>query len=252
MNLLEWKTILINGASGDIWVQTAIDCYKSGANLVLCWYRNKEKLQSAFSDSGSDAGKVKMFFFDGKDEEKVLDMYRSLTKENIRLDGIFANAWDLVGRFPIQSSTPDLYQEVFDANFRTTYLLVKHWLSLLNEKGSIVLMSSMSARWGKWDRSAHYAMAKSAIIGWWKSLANELALKKQQLRVNMIAPWYITWAFHDRHTLKKVEIEHAESNPMNRVGTPKDVSWVVLFLLSELSSYVNGVTIDINWGSYIN
>lgn len=177
--------------------------------------------------------------------------FKNLKLLETRIDGVFLSAGDLIDRCAFLDSDWNFIQKVIDVNIKSSYLFLKNVLPFLNNNSSIVTMSSMTARWWRWDRSSHYWLAKSAILGLTKSLANELP-KTLQVRVNSIAPWYIKGQFHDKFTKKEVEVAHAESNPLKRVWEPRDVSWVVVFLLSDLSSYVNWATIDINGGNFIS
>jgi 3-oxoacyl-[acyl-carrier protein] reductase len=181
----------------------------------------------------------------------VKKVFKDLNNKWIKLDWLFNNAWDLIDRKYFKYSDWDLYEKTFEISVKSAYLFTKHSLEIFNNNWSIVMMSSMTARWWKWDRSTHYWMAKWAMSSFGKSLANELA-KKYGIRVNIVAPWYIKGSFHDKFTKKDVEIEHAESNPLNRCWEAKDVSGVIMFLLSDLSSYVNWSTIDINWWSLVS
>lgn len=246
--LLKNKTILITWASGDIWLQTAIDCYDYWANLLLFSYKNENRILEKFR--GLDETRIKVFSCNATSEDEVNEIFENFKHLKIKIDGIFLSAGDLIDRCHFIDLNWDFIQKVIDINIKSSYLFLKNALPFLNNNSSIVTMSSMTARWWKWDRSSHYWLAKSAILGFTKSLANELP-KQFNIRINSIAPWYIKWQFHDKFTKKEVEIEHAELNPLKRVWTPKDVSWVVVFLLSNLSSYVNWTTIDINWGSFI-
>lgn len=248
-NLLKWKTILITGASWDIGMQVWLDCYDQWANTILIAFKNTPKLKERFRNL--DASRYKIFSCDVTNEESVNDVITELIKSWTKLDGIFNNAWDLLSRSEFENTNWKLYKKTLEVNCKSAYLFTNKSINLLAKTtSSIVMMSSMTARSWKWDKSTHYGVAKSAISGLWKSLSYEL-WRKYWIRVNIVSPGYIKGSFHDKYTLEEVEKKHAIDNPLRRVGTPKDVSWVVIFLLSDLSSYVNGATIDINWWSFV-
>jgi 3-oxoacyl-[acyl-carrier protein] reductase len=248
-DLLINKTILITWASWDIWFQTALDCYHQWATIILLAHKNKQKLLDIFSEY--DKNRVFIYSCDATDENEVKEIFDVLKLKSISLDWLFNNAWDLIERISIEYSSWDLYQKTFEINVKSAYLFTKYSLDIFNKNSSIVMMSSMTARAWNWDRSSHYWMSKWGILSLSKCLSNELA-KKYWIRVNTVAPWYIKWSFHEKFTKKEVEIEHAIRNPLSRVWVPKDVSWVVIFLLSDMSSYVNWAIIDINWWSYVS
>lgn len=247
--LLKNKTILITWASWDIWLQTALDCYDHWANLILISNKNKNKIIEKFKNL--DFSRIKIYSCDSTNELEVKKIFCDIKLKNLRIDWLFNNAWDLIKRIDFLKSDWKLFLKSFEVNVKIAYLFTKNSLEILNKNSSIVMMSSMTARWWKWDRSSHYWMSKAAIIWLGKSLANEL-WKNYWVRVNIVTPWYIKWNFHNKYTKKEVELFHAMRNPMWRVWIPKDVSSVVLFLLSDLSSYINWATIDINWWDFIS
>ena len=246
--LLSNKTILITWASWDIWIQTALDCYHQWAKVILFAYRNKQKLIEIFKKY--DQKRVLIYSCNATDEVAVSRIFKKLEKQWILLDGLFNNIGDLIDRKYIAESEWWLFESSFNVNVKSAYLFSKYSLNIFNKHASIVMMSSMTARWWNGDRSAHYWMSKWAITGLAKSMATEFS-RRYGIRVNVVCPWYIKWSFHDKYTKKQVELEHARNNPLLRVWVPKDVSSVVIFLLSDMSTYVNWATIDINGWSFI-
>lgn len=247
-NLLKWKNILITWASWDIGLATAKMCYDNWANLYLFSFRNEYRLKDFFKLY--DKNRINIYSCDATDELEVEKIFNKLKSQKIKLNGLFNNIWDLIRREYFLNSNWKLFNDSFNLTMKSAYLFTKFSYELLEIEASIVMMSSMTARWWKWDRSSHYWMSKAAIVWLWKCLADEL-WKINKIRVNIISPWYITWSFHNKYTKKEVEIEHSMNNPLWRVGTPEDVASVVVFLLSDLSSYVNWANIDINGWSFI-
>ena len=72
------------------------------------------------------------------------------------------------------------------------------------------------------------------------------------IRVNCVAPGLILGtAFHDQHSTKQSIDNTIAQIPLQRAGTPEDVSRAVLFLASEYDGFITGLTLDINGGSYL-
>ena len=92
---------------------------------------------------------------------------------------------------------------------------------------------------------SHYISAKYSLMGYCKCLAIELA--KFNATVNMVSPGIVQTNLTAAFPQKMIEIT-AESNPLKRLATPKDVADVVSFLSGEESDYLNGVNILINGG----
>lgn len=117
--------------------------------------------------------------------------------------------------------------------------------------GSIVCMSSVSAqRGGGIFGGPHYSAAKAGVLGLGKAMAREFGA--DNIRVNSIAPGLI----HTDITggLMQDDRRHAiiEGIPLGRLGAAQDVANAALFLASDLSSYLTGVTLDVNGGMLIH
>lgn len=121
-------------------------------------------------------------------------------------------------------------------------------LYYMDEKGygSIVALSSIVGEYGNIGQ-INYAASKSAVIGMTKSCAKEFARLAQNIRVNAICPGYILTDMV-KSVLKKLLEEFASTTMLKRLGTPEEVANVIIFLISDNSSYITGSVIDINGG----
>jgi NAD(P)-dependent dehydrogenase (short-subunit alcohol dehydrogenase family) len=145
------------------------------------------------------------------------------------------------------------YERVFDINMRGTLYMTQAVVPAMRrqQRGSIVNMSSVSAqRGGGVFGGSHYSAAKAAVLGYTKAAARELG--PDNIRVNAICPSFIdTDITAGMMTPDKLAAVVA-SVPMGRPGHALDVAGCVLFLASDLASYVTGSEIDINGGSHIH
>jgi NAD(P)-dependent dehydrogenase (short-subunit alcohol dehydrogenase family) len=149
--------------------------------------------------------------------------------------------------------TGDSYSKIMDVNMRGTLHLTQAVVPHMQRSGagSIVNMSSVSAqRGGGVFGGAHYSAAKAAVLGYTKAAARELG--PDNIRVNAVCPSFIdtdiTAGMMTPETLQKI----VESVPMGRPGRAEEVAGCILFLASDLSSYVTGSEVDINGGSHIH
>lgn len=145
------------------------------------------------------------------------------------------------------------YDKVLDVSLRGTLLMSQAVIPAMREQGggSIVCMSSVSAqRGGGIFGGPHYSAAKAGVLGLAKAMAREFG--PAQIRVNSIAPGLI----HTDITggLMQDERRHAiiEGIPLGRLGAADDVANAALFLASDLSTYLTGITLDVNGGMLIH
>jgi 3-oxoacyl-[acyl-carrier protein] reductase len=113
-------------------------------------------------------------------------------------------------------------------------------------RGRIINISSVAARTGGGSLGVMYASSKAAISAFTKGLAKELA--PFGILVNGVAPGVITTRFHDRYSSSERREEYKHIIPLGREGTPEEVANCVLFMASNLSSYMTGEMMEINGG----
>ena len=142
--------------------------------------------------------------------------------------------------------TEDQWNEVIKVNLTSVFNMTKavQKVMLKQKHGSIVNISSVVGISGNAGQ-ANYAASKAGIIGFSKSIAKELGARN--IRTNVVAPGFIETEMTDKLS-EDVRTAWTEQIPLHRAGTPEDVARVVLFLASELSSYINGQVINVCGG----
>ena len=139
--------------------------------------------------------------------------------------------------------------EVFKVNFYSIFFLIqnyRNYLSKLKRKGSVVNVSSIVGEIGFKELSA-YASSKGALTSLTKSLASELS--SEEIRLNSISPGFIKTSFYKKFKKKKKLYNWTLSRiPMNRWGSPEEISKLISFLISDDSSYINGENINVDGG----
>jgi len=186
------------------------------------------------------------------DEAQVRDAVAEVLAHFGRIDVLVNNAGITQ---PVK--TPEItgkdYDRILDVNLRGTLLMSQAVIPTMRAQrsGSIICMSSVSAqRGGGIFGGPHYSAAKAAVLGLGKAMARELG--PDNVRVNAITPGLI----HTDITggLMQDERRHAiiEGIPLGRLGEAGDVANAALFLASDLSSYLTGITLDVNGGMLIH
>lgn len=145
--------------------------------------------------------------------------------------------------------TAEQWHQVMDANLTSVFNMTRHVIPVMLEKhyGRIINISSINGRKGQFGQ-CNYSSTKSALFGFTKSLAQEVASKG--ITVNTISPGYIETPMLS--AMKEEVLNAIIANiPVGRLGSPKEVADAVAFLVAEGSGFITGSNLDINGGQYM-
>jgi 3-oxoacyl-[acyl-carrier protein] reductase len=153
------------------------------------------------------------------------------------------------GRYtPAHLISEEEWREVIDANLTSTFLTVKSFLPGMIERrrGAIVTMASNAARFLDILTTASYAASKAGIAMFTRHVAKEVG--PYGVRVNCVAPATVLSERVRRIMPEERQQEVARMAPLGRLGTPEDVALATLFFVSDSSSWLTGVTLDVAGG----
>lgn len=153
----------------------------------------------------------------------------------------------------IADLTRERYERMLDVNLWGTMQLTKALLPAIraSKRGSIVCLSSLAGqRGGGFVGGIHYAAAKAAVMGFARTLARELA--SEGTRVNVVSPGLVDTDMTKPFMAAEMRDQLAKQAPMQRLGGADEIAGACIFLISDLSSYVTGATIDVNGGLHIH
>ncbi len=245
--LLEGKIALVTGATKGIGLRTAIRMCEEGATVFLNG-RDVTKTEKKVSELCNLGFNVYPLCFDASNPEEVKSAFRDLIKISKKLDILVNNAGVLDDAL-IGMVTEKQIHETFSINTYSTIFVSQYASRLMARanEGSIINISSIIGVNGN-SGQAVYGGSKAAVIGVTKSLAKELA--GSNIRVNAIAPGFIDTDMAHSIPSQKFQ-ERLDSIAMKRIGQPDDVANSVVFLASDLSSYVTGQVIGVDGGMLI-
>lgn len=234
------KTVLITGASSGIGRETAVQCSKLGAHVVITG-RNEERLNETFSNLSGD-GHVKIVA-DLTNEDDI----KHLAANCSVLDGVVCNAGN-VRKIPIKSFTKNFVNDLFEINYNSQVLCFKALLKAKKVKDSAsVVFTSSIAHYSVDMGNALYGSTKAALEAYSKFAAKELASKS--IRVNSVHPGATDTPFiRDGAFTEEEWHKHVSEYPLNRLGKPFDIAMGIIYLLSDASGWVTGHSLVIDGG----
>ena len=241
------RTVLIIGATGGIGSQTARTLAKEGYNLILHYHSNKilaDKLQQELKLLTDK--KIITVQADILRDNDVVVMVSYLSRYFKNISG-FVNASTLnFGNIKFQDIDWDDLSSLLDINIKSNLNLVKNLMPLMckNSYGKIIFMTSQYTEQIP-AKLLHYTTAKSALNGFAKALAVELAA--EGVRVNLVSAG-MTKTNLISNIPEKVKLVTAANTPLRRLAEPQDVADAISYLVSENSDFLTGETIRVNGG----
>ena len=243
MKEFENKVALITGATTGMGRATAIALAEQGASVVIAARREKEGAE-AVREVENAGGKGLFLRTDVTKEQEAKAMVERTVGHFGRLDMVFNNAGSGINTPITEMTTSDWNQDIGVNLTGTFYGLKAQMKAMEAEGGSIVNMSSQTATFAAPGYGA-YAAAKAGVEALTRVAAIEGARKN--IRVNTVAPGVI-----NTDILKTVPpdlLEAIKSRiPMRRPGEVKEVTDLVVYLLSPRSSFITGQNIIIDGG----
>ena len=245
---LRGKTVVITGASRGIGAETARRIGAAGARVVVNYHGSDDAADSVVREIGEHAIAIKADVADPSEVKRLID---EVVARFGSIDVLVNNA----AVFEYNPFDGDDYQAWQNGWRRTFDLNVfaaanAAWLAMQamrrNGGGKIINVASRAA-WRGETEFADYGASKAALVNLTRSIARGCA--KDNIVASCVAPGFI------ETEMAKPELEaHREEIlsqiPLRRVGSVDDVAGVILFLASPMADYLNGVTIDINGGSW--
>lgn len=235
------KTIMVTGASSGIGRAIAVVCSQMGATLIITG-RNVARLSETFS------------MLDGVNHHQfVADLTRQVDIEQLiktlpKLDGLVSNA-GIAKPLVLQLTESEDVSEILNINaivpIHLTRLILHN--KKLNKGSSLVYISSINGNNCAYIGSSIYAASKSALTGFMKGIALELA--PRGIRTNCINPGMIETDLIKSGSISEEDIEKDRLKyPLKRYGKPEEVAYAAAYLLSDATRWITGSSLLIDGG----
>ena len=243
------KIALITGASSGIGKETAFLFGKEGAKLMLV-ARDKNRLDEVASNIGTDGGEAEVFPADVTNQEKMKECVRQTEGIYGGID-ILVNAAGIIASGTIEDTKMEDWDYMMDINLRAVFNLTQLVIpSLIKRKGNVVNVSSVTGV-RAFPGVLAYCVSKAGLDQFTRCVALELASKG--VRVNAVNPGVTFTELHRRGGMDEEKyaafLEHSKTtHPTGRVGQPKEIAELILFLASPHAGWITGVTYSIDGG----
>lgn len=240
----EGKVALVTGGNSGIGKATAVAFAKEGAKVTIA-ARREALGRETVKEIRNVGGEAIFIKADMSEAADIQAMVNETVETFGRLDYAFNNAGRYGGR-PLLDATEEEWDEFMNINLKGTWLCMKYEIPEMIKVGggAIVNNSSVSGE-GGWDGGSLYVASKHGINGLTKCAAIEFA--KQGVRVNAVEPGIIeTPAWGEISPERRIELNAMQ--PIPRMASSDEVADPVIWLCSEQSSYVTGVTLLVDGG----
>ncbi|WP_441000191.1 3-oxoacyl-[acyl-carrier-protein] reductase [Fodinibius sp. SL11] len=242
---LEGKTALVTGGSRGIGRAIALTLADYGADVAITFASSVDAANEVKEEIEAKGCRSKAIQADAVKLDKAEEVINELINDWEKLDILVNNAGITRDNLILRMSE-EQWDQVIDTNLKSIFNYSKAVAKpmMRNRGGSIINISSVVGLSGNAGQS-NYAASKAGIIGFTKSYAKEFA--SRNIRANVVAPGYITTEMTDELD-EKISEAIEEETPMARAGDAEEVANTVLFLASDLSSYITGETVRVDGG----
>jgi len=245
MKLLEGKIALISGASRGIGEGIAIKFAEQGASVAFTFHSSVDKAHALESKLNSFGIKAKAYQSNAASYSETEKLVATVMQDFGRIDILVNNAGITKDNILLRMNEAQ-WDEVIATNLKSVFNFTRQVaiIMLKQKSGSIINISSVVGMAGQAGQS-NYAASKAGIIGFTKSIADELG--SRTIRCNAIAPGFIKTDMTDKLS-PELQKEYFGRIPLKRFGEAVEIANTALFLASDLSSYITGQVISVCGG----
>jgi 3-oxoacyl-[acyl-carrier protein] reductase len=239
---LKDKRVLVTGGTRGVGQATVRALAAAGARVVTCYHGDRAPAQDLLAELNGD-GRHRVVRADVTDEADAARLIDTCRDALGGLDVVVNNV-GVDGQVAFADLTDAEWHRIIDTNLTGCFLVTRAAVPVLSDGGSVINIGASVALRGRVN-GAHYTASKAALIGLTRSLAKELG--RRGIRVNTIAPGLIETQ-PGAGLPPPVVARIRAMTSLGSLGTPTDVAGAVLFLASDLSNYVTGVTLNVDGG----
>lgn len=243
--LLKDKKILVTGGSRGIGKEIVLACLKQGASVYFISRSPSPHIGEMEDTAKEFGGSVHWSSADVSQKDVVVPVVEKILEESGGIDVLINNAGITRDGLFFRMKSED-WQSVLDTNLSSVFYITQPVSRAMIKKraGSIINISSIVGITGNAGQT-NYSAAKAGLIGLSKSLAKETAARG--VRVNVIAPGFIATEMTDGLN-DKIKEDLKKQIPLGRIGDAKEIADAVLYLASDMSTYLTGQVLRVDGG----
>ena len=249
---LEGKVAVVTGGSRGIGAAAVKLFARAGARVVFSYYRRRDAALAVASDLQRLGGEGVAVRADLRRLADARRLIETAVDRFGRVDILVANAgiWPAED-IPIEKMSERDWDEMMATNLKSVYAVIRYAVPVMKRQGGgrIIPISSTAGQRGE-AFHAHYAATKGAIISMVKGLSTELA--PHNILVNCVAPGWVDTEM-SLPVLKKPKLRRwVEAQiPLRRVATAEEIAGPILFLASDLATFMTGEIVNVNGGAVL-
>jgi 3-oxoacyl-[acyl-carrier protein] reductase len=245
--LLDGKNVFITGGSRGIGKYAVLELVKNGANVAFTYLNSEEGAEDTVHHAHEVNPRCKVSYYqlDVKDSQQVDDVSNQAISDLGRIDVVVNNAGILRDGL-VHSMSNAQWDECIQANLTGTFYVCRAFLEefICNKGGKFINISSICAEGSAGQ--ANYSAAKAGVIGFTKAMAREYGHK--DIYCNAIVPGFFQTELTTANATDVILNESIRLSTLQREGQPWEYGRAVVFLASDLSSFVNGHVLNVTGG----
>ena len=243
------RVVMVTGATSGIGRAVA-KRFASASDWVIAIARDHAALNEVEADIVRSGGRCSTIRLDVTDDAELIKTFESAIRETNRLD-VLVNAAGHISTGSIENTSLTAWDAMMNVNLRAVFHLMQlaspH---LIKSKGNIVNISSVTGL-RSFPGVLAYCVSKAGLDQLTRCAALELAPKG--VRVNAVNPGVVVTEIHKRGGMSEEEyeafLEHSKTtHPLGRVGEPREIAELVLYLASENAAWITGATYQVDGG----
>jgi 3-oxoacyl-[acyl-carrier protein] reductase len=245
--LLKGKNVFLTGGSRGIGKHAIYELVRHGANVAFTYVSSEEGAKDTVTNCKkiNPESKVEYYKLDVKDSKNVDEVAEKAINDFEKMDVVVNNA-GILRDGPIHYMSNEQWDEVIQTHLTGTFYVCRAFLEefIVNKGGKFINISSI-CHVGSAGQS-NYSAAKAGIIGFSKALAKEYGNKN--IYCNVIVPGYFKTELTDANASDMIVEQFVRLSMLQREGFPDEFGKSVVFLASDLSSFVNGDVLYVTGG----